>query len=136
MVSNFKNMYTAIKDYYTFLEKLKRDKEDELQRTIHLVNWEMDNFMSGQGWERKGKGQKVSYTKVFNGKPIVIGFSCNLQDSLGNGGLPEFTHDKSVPVRELAKMTFFHWNDQPTPSGWSLDVVMERIEEFYSKWTL
>ena len=129
-------MYSAIKDYYAFLEKLKKEKEDELQRTIHMVNRQMDNFMSGQGWERKGKGQKVSYTKVFNGKPIVIGFSCNLQDSLGNGGLPQFTHEKPISGMDTAKMGYFHWNDQPTPSGWSLDVVMERIEEFYSKWTL
>jgi len=130
-------MYSTIKDYYTFLEKLKKEKEDELQRTIDLVNWQMDKFMSGQGWERKGKGQKVLYTKVFNGKPIIIGFRCNLQDTLGNGGLPEFVHDKSIPNSvEKILMGYFHWNDQTIPSGWSLDVVMERIEEFYNKYTL
>ena len=130
-------MYSTIKDYYTFLEKLKKEKEGELQRTIHLVNYQMDNFMSGQGWERKGKGQKVLYTKLFNGKPIVIGFRCNLQDTLGNGGLPEFTHDKSIPNSvEKILMGYFHWNDQSIPSGCNLDGVMERIEEFYNKYTL
>jgi hypothetical protein len=130
-------MYSTTKDYYIFLEKLKKEKEDELQRTTHMVNCQMDNFMSGQGWERKGKGQKVSYTKVFNGKPIVIGFRCNLQDTLGNGGLPEFVHDKSIPNSiEKIQMCYFHWNDQPTTSGCNLDGVMERIEEFYNKYTL
>ena len=130
-------MYLTIKDYYDFLEKLKKEKEDELQKTIQVVNLQMDKFMSGQGWERKGKGQKVSYTKVFNGKPIVIGFRCNLQDTLGNGGLPEFVHDKSIPNSiEKIQMGYFHWNDQPTTSGWSLDVAMKRIEEFYNKYTL
>jgi hypothetical protein len=130
-------MYLTIKDYYDFLEKLKKEKEDELQKTIQVVNLQMDKFMSGQGWERKGKGQKVSYTKVFNGKPIIIGFRCNLQDTLGNGGLPEFVHDKSIPNSiEKIQMGYFHWNDQPTTSGWSLDVAMKRIEEFYNKYTL
>lgn len=129
-------MYSTIKNYYEYLERLNNEKENERLRTSESVNAQMDIFMAEHGWERKGRGQKISYTKQFNGKPIVIEFRCNLQDSLGNGGLPEFNHDKSVPVRELAKMTFFHWNDQPTPSGWSLDVVMERIEDFYSKWTL
>ena len=128
-------MYSVTKQYYDFLKKQKEEKESQLSMSIKIINAQMDQFMSQHGWERKGKGQKVMYTKKFNGKDIVIGFRCNLQDGLGDGGLPEFTHDKSIPdTIEKIRMGHFHWNDQNT-SGWSLDVVMERMEVFYNRYT-
>jgi hypothetical protein len=95
----------------------------------------MDEFMFEHGWVRKGKSQKVSYTKKFNGKDIVIWYRCNYNKDMVDGGLPEFVHDKSIPLSiERLQMEYFHWNDQKT-SGWSLDVVMERMEVFYNKYT-
>jgi hypothetical protein len=95
----------------------------------------MDIYMSEHGWTRKGKGQKVTYTKKFNGKDVVIEFRCNYRDDLSSGGLPEFVHDKSIPNSvEKVQMGYFHWNDYNI-SGWSLDVVMERMEVFYDKYT-
>jgi hypothetical protein len=99
--------------------------------------------MSEHGWTQKGKSQtknftqKVTYTKKFNGKDIVIEYRCNYQDDLNDGGLPEFVHDKSIPNSvDKILMGYFHWNDQSIPSGCNLDGVMERIEEFYNKYTL
>lgn len=128
-------MYSTTKQYYDFLKKQKEEKQAQLKMTINRVNEQMDQFMSQHGWARKGKGQKVMYTKKFNGKDIVIGFRCNLNDGFGDGGLAEFTHDKSLPnTIEKTQMGYFHWNDQKN-SGWSLDVVMERMEVFYNRHT-
>ena len=128
-------MYKEVKEYYQFLNELEKQKDEFLSNTKQSVDQQMDVFMSEHGWVRKGKGQKVTYTKKFNGKDIVIGFRCNYNDNLGNGGLPEFLHDKSIPNSiEKVQMGYFHWNDQNT-SGWSLDVVMERMEVFYNKYT-
>lgn len=129
-------MYSTIKQYYSFVERLKKEKAIELEMTLNSVRSQMDIYMATAGWQIKGKGKTVSYTKLFNDKPIVIGFRCNLLDSLGGGGLPEFTHDKSIPVRNLTRMTHFRWNDDPTPSGWTLDQVMKEIEDFYTTLTL
>ena len=130
-------MYSTIKDYYEYLERLNNEKENERLRTSESVNAQMDIFMAEHGWERKGRGQKISYTKQFNGKPIVIGFRCNLLNGFAfEGGMPEFTHDKAIPVVDSFKMGFFNWNDNPRPSGTSLDEVMERMEEYYNDWTL
>ena len=134
-------MYKSIKEYYQFLDELKKQKEEFLLKTKESVQQQMDVFMSKHGWSRKGNGknknftQKVFYTKKFNSKDIVIEYRCNYMDDLGNGGLPEFTHDKSIPISiEKLQMRHFHWNDQNT-SGWSLDVIMERMEVFYDKYT-
>ena len=128
-------MYKSIKEYYDFLKKQESEKEERLSHLKSEVNNQMDMYMSEHGWVRKGKGQKVTYTKKFNGKDIVIGFRCNYNDNLGNGGLPEFLHDKSIPNSiEKIQMGYFHWNDHDT-SGWSLDVVMERMEVFYNEYT-
>ena len=134
-------MYTTIKDYYSFLKKQKEEKENELSKIKESVNQQMDVFMSEHGWTRKGKvqtkkfTQKVTYTKKFNGKDIVIEYSCNYQDDFVDGGFPEFIHDKSIGNSiEKVQIRCFHWNDQNT-SGWSLDVVMERMEVFYNKYT-
>jgi hypothetical protein len=128
-------MYESIKEYYQFLNELKKQKEEFLLKTEESVQQQMNTFMSEHGWTRKGKGQKVTYTKKFNGKDIVIEYRCNYRDDFGNGGLPEFVHDKSIPNSiDKVQMGYFHWNDQNT-SGWSLDVVMERMEVFYDKYT-
>lgn len=128
-------MYSSVKKYYQFLNELEKQKEETLSIVKSEVNNQMDMYMSEHGWVRKGKGQKVSYTKKFNGKDIVIGYRCIYRDDFGDGGLPEFTHDKSIPYSvEKLQMGYFHWNDHDT-SGWSLDVVMERMEVFYNKYT-
>ena len=128
-------MYATVKEYYAFLERQKEEKKNQLSMTTSLVNQQMDNFMYQHGWTRKGKGHKVMYVKKFNGRDITIGFRCNYNDNLGNGGLPEFLHDRLIPTSiEKLQMGHFHWNDQDT-SGWSLDVVMERMEVFYNKYT-
>ena len=128
-------MYEKVKEYYQFLKELEKQKEEFLSNTIQSVNEQMDEFMSEHGWVRKGKSQKVSYTKKFNGKDIVIGYRCNYNKDF-ECGLPEFVHDKSIPTStEKHQMGYFHWNGQNT-SGPSLDVVMERMEVFYNKYTL
>jgi hypothetical protein len=128
-------MYEKVKEYYQFLKELEKQKDEFLSNTIQSVNQQMDEFMFEHGWVRKGKSQKVSYTKKFNGKDIVIWYRCNYNKDMVDGGLPEFVHDKSIPLSiERLQMEYFHWNDQKT-SGWSLDVVMERMEVFYNKYT-
>ena len=134
-------MYTTIKDYYSFLKKQKEEKENKLSKIKESVQQQMDVFMSEHGWTRKGKvqtkkfTQKVTYTKKFNGKDIVIEYRCNYQDDFVDGGFPEFVHDKSIGNSiEKVQIRCFHWNDQNT-SGWSLDVVMERMEVFYNNYT-
>ena len=134
-------MYKEIKEYYQFLKELKKQKEEFLSNTKESVQQQMDVFMSEHGWTRKGKSQtknftqKVTYTKKFNGKDIVIEYRCNYQDDFVDGGFPEFVHDKSINISNEPLMDYFHWNDQKN-SGWSLDVVMERMEVFYNKYTL
>ena len=128
-------MYSSVKKYYQFLNELEKQKEETLSIVKSEVNNQMDVYMSQHGWVRKGKGQKVMYTKQFNGKDIVVEFRCMYRNDFGNGGLPEFVHDKSIPQNvEKTQMGYFHWNDQDQ-SGWSLDVVMERMEVFYDKYT-
>lgn len=127
-------MYESVKEYYQFLNELEKQKEEFLLKTKESVNNQMDIYMSEHGWTRKGKGQKVTYTKKFNGKDIVVEYRCNYRSDF-ECGLPEFIHDKSIPNSvEKSQMGYFHWNDQKT-SGWSLDVVMERMEVFYDKYT-
>ena len=127
-------MYNSIKEYYQFINELEKQKEEFLLKTKESVNNQMDEFMSEHGWVRKGKSQKVFYTKQFNGKDVVVEYRCNYGKDF-ECGLPEFVHDKSIPNSvEKIQMGYFHWNDQDT-SGWSLDVVMERMEVFYDNYT-
>lgn len=127
-------MYEKVKEYYQFLNELEKQKGEFLSKTKESVNQQMDEFMSKHGWVRKGKSQKTFYTKKFNGKDIVVEFRCNYGKEF-DGGLPEFVHDKSIPNSvDKVQMGYFHWNDQQT-SGWSLDVVMERMEVFYNNYT-
>lgn len=129
-------MYNTVKNYYDFLRKQEKEREMFLETTKNSVNQQMDDFMLEHGWLRKGKGQKVNYTKKFNGKDIVIGYRCNYNKDLGDGGMPEFVHDKSIPNSvEKIRMGYFHWNDKKSSSGWSLDLVMERMEVFYTNYT-
>ena len=128
-------MYKSVKEYYDFLRKQETEREEKLSFVKKQVNQQMDVFMSEHGWVRKGKSQKTMYTKQFNGKDVVVEFRCNYGKDY-DGGFPTFVHDKSVPLSiEKLKMGDFHWNDQNT-SGWSLDVVMERMEVFYNNYTL
>ena len=127
-------MYSSVKKYYQFLNELEKQKEERLSLVKSEVNNQMDMYMSEHGWVRKGKSQKVFYTKQFNGKDIVVEYRCNYGKDF-ECGLPEFVHDKSIPHSvDKIQMGYFHWNDQDT-SGWSLDVVMERMEVFYDKYT-
>jgi hypothetical protein len=127
-------MYSTIKQYHDFLEKQESERELVLSQTKIQVNNQMDEFMSEHGWVRKCEGQKVTFTKKFNGKNIVVEFRCNYGKDY-KGGLPEFVHSKSIPHSvDKIQMGYFHWNDQDT-SGWGLDVVMERMEVFYDKYT-
>ena len=127
-------MYSTTKVYYDFLRKQETERAETLSFVKKQVNEQMDEFMSEHGWVRKGKGQKIMYTKQFNGKDIVIVYRCNYHKDMGDGGLPEFVHDKSINISNEPLMDYFHWNDQKN-SGWSLDVVMERMEVFYNKYT-
>ena len=73
---------------------------------------------------------------TYKGKEYIVEYRNNLRhDSNGlyySTGFNEFVHDKSfgfvVPV-----MTHFKWNDDTCSSGWSLDEVLQRMEDFYSK---
>ena len=127
-------MYKSVKIYYDFLKKQETERVEKLSQVKGQIENEMNTYMSEHGWVRKGKGQKVMYTKQFNGKDIVVEYRCNYGKDF-DCGLPEFVHDKSIPSSvEKIQMGYFHWNDHDT-SGWSLDVVMERMEVFYNKYT-
>jgi len=127
-------MKSTIKEYYDFLMKQESERVEKLSQVKGQVDNQMDTYMSKHGWVRKGKSQKVFYTKQFNGKDIVVEYRCNYGKDF-DCGLPEFVHSKSIPTTvERLQMGYFHWNDQDT-SGWSLDVVMERMEVFYDKYT-
>jgi hypothetical protein len=135
VVKSINNMYESVKEYHQFLRELEVKREEFLSNTKQKVKQQMDTFMSEHGWVRKGKGQKVTYTKKFNGKDVVIEFRCNYGKDYPSG-LPEFVHDIRIPnsVDKIKMGYYFHWNDQDT-SGVSLDVVMERMEVFYNNYT-
>jgi hypothetical protein len=63
-------MYKSIQKYQEFLKKQELEKETQLSNTSESVNEQMTKFMSKHGWERKGKGQKVKFTKKFNGMEV------------------------------------------------------------------
>ena len=127
-------MKSTINVYYDFLKKHETERVEKLSQVKSQVENQMDTYMSEHGWVRKGKGWKLTYTKKFNGKDIVVEYRCNYGKDY-EFGLPEFVHDKSIPNSvEKIQMGYFHWNDQDT-SGWSLDEVTERMEVFYDKYT-
>lgn len=141
------SMLQNIETYKEFLQKQKEERDNFLEIVSTKVVDGLTDHLNGWGWERKGKsgglyGDKikgVKYTKNFNGKSIVIEYRNNLRiDNDGlyySKGYNEFVHDKSLPnTTEVFKMSHFNWNDDTTSGGWNLDEVLQRMDEFYSKW--
>ena len=140
-------MLRNIRTYTEFLEKQNKERENFLNVVSTKIVDGLTDYLKGWGWERKGKsggltGDKikgVKYTKKFNGKDVTIEYRNNLRHDTTWGGLyystgyNEFIHDKSLGQSvEIIRMTSFHWNDEDT-SGWSLDEVLRRMDEYYSK---
>lgn len=48
-------MYSTIKQYYSFVERLKKEKAIELEMTLNSVRSQMDIYMATAGWQIKGK---------------------------------------------------------------------------------
>lgn len=136
-------MYTSqkIKTYYDFLKTLDTQRQGFLENvSIETIN-DLTEYLNEFGWIRKGKGgglngtiiKNVKFSKTFKGKEVVIEFRCNFNKDFVCG-LSEFVHDKSLPKStEVLQMGYFNWNDDTSSSGWKLDVVMDRIETYYSK---
>jgi hypothetical protein len=144
---NDMSMLQNVGTYQEFLKKQKEERDTFLEIVSTKIVDGLTDYVKGWGWERKGKsgglqGDKikgVKFTKNFNGKNVVIEYRNNLRiDNDGlyySKGYNEFIHDKSLPnTTEVYQMLFFNWNDDTTSSGWSLDVVLQRMEDFYSKW--
>jgi len=140
-------MLQNVGTYGEFLrkQKVERDTFSEIVST-KIVDG-LTDYLKDFGWVRKGKGgglqgdkiKGVKFTKNFNGKDVVIEYRNNLRvDNDGlyySKGYNEFVHDKSLTnTKEVYQMLFFNWNDDTTSSGWSLDVVLQRMDDFYSKW--
>ncbi len=136
-------MYTTqkIKTYYTFLKTLDTQRQEFLENVSTETINDLTEYLNEYGWVRKGKGgglngtiiKNVKFTKKFKGNDVVIEFRCNFNKDFING-LSEFVHDKSLPRSiDVLQMCHFNWNDDPCSSGWKLDVVMNRIETYYSK---
>lgn len=144
---NDMSMLQNVGTYGEFLrkQKVERDTFSEIVST-KIVDG-LTDYLKDFGWVRKGKGgglqgdkiKGVKFTKNFNGKDVVIEYRNNLRvDNDGlyySKGYNEFVHDKSLTnTKEVYQMLFFNWNDDTTSSGWSLDVVLQRMDDFYSKW--
>ena len=144
---NDMSMLQNVGTYEEFLrkQKVERDTFSEIVST-KIVDG-LTDYIKDFGWVRKGKGgglqgdkiKGVKFTKNFNGKDVVIEYRNNLRvDNDGlyySKGYNEFVHDKSLTnTKEVYQMLFFNWNDDTTSSGWSLDVVLQRMDDFYSKW--
>lgn len=136
-------MYTTqkIKTYYTFLKTLDTQRQEFLENvSIETIN-DLTKYLNEHGWVRKGKDgglngtiiKNVKFTKKFKGKDVVIEFRCNFNKDFING-LSEFVHDKSLPKSiDVLQMSHFNWNDDPSSSGRKLDVVLQLMEDYYSK---
>lgn len=138
------SMLKNIETYKEFLKKQNQERDTLLEIVSIKIVDGLTDYIKGWGWERKGKSgglkdtmiKGVKYTKTFKGKEYIVEYRNNLRhDSNGlyySTGFNEFVHDKSfgfvVPV-----MTHFKWNDDTCSSGWSLDEVLQRMEDFYSK---
>ena len=140
------SMYQNIQTYQDFLKKQIEERELFLKDVSTKIVDGLTDYLKGWGWERKGKGggingdkiKGVKYTKTFNGKVVTIEYRNNLRiDSWGlyySKGFNEFIHDKSFgDSLEVLRMIHFKWNDEDTSSGWTLDEVLQRMEDFYSK---
>ena len=140
------SMYQNIQTYQDFLKKQIEERELFLKDVSTKIVDGLTDYLKGWGWERKGKGGGISgdkikgvkFTKTFNGKVVTIEYRNNLRiDSWGlyySSGFNEFIHDKSFgDSLEVLRMIHFKWNDEDTSSGWTLDEVLQRMEDFYSK---
>jgi len=139
------SMLKNIETYREFLKKQKEERESFLEIVSTKIVDGLTDYIKDFGWVRKGKsgglsGDKikgVKYTKNFNGKDVTIEYRNNLRiDNDGlyySGGFNEFIHDKSLgePL-EVLRMRHFYWNGEHT-TGWDLDEVLRRMDEFYSK---
>ena len=142
-------MLKNIESYEKFLEKQLVERQNFLKKLSTKMVDELTEHLKGFGWERKGKGgglsgdriKGVKYSKTFNGKVVVIQFRNNLRLGIDgrlhfSTGLNEFVHDKSFSqlIRKYNRsLDYFNWNGTDY-SGWDLDVVLENIEKFYSKY--
>ena len=138
------SMLKNIETYIEFLEKQNEERNTLLEIVSIKIVDGLTDYVKGWGWERKGKGgglkdtmiKGVKYTKNFKGKEVVIEYRNNLRhDSNGlyfSTGFNEFIHDKSLNRVGFPKMTHFKWNNDTTSSGWSLDIVLQRMDDFYS----
>ena len=139
------SMLQNIRTYKEFLQKQIEERDNFVEIVSTKIVDGLTEHLKGWGWERKGKsgglyGDKikgVKYTKKFNGKEITIEYRNNLRiDNHGlyySTGYSEFVHDKSYDVMDVYQMTHFYWNEELTTSGNKLDVVLQRMDEFYSK---
>ena len=139
---------SMLKNIQTYQEYLKKQKE-ERDLFSNVVSTKivdgLTDYLKGWGWDRKGNGgglsgdkiKGVKYTKNFNGKDVIIEYRNNLRiDNWGlyySNGFNEFIHDKSLgETLEVLRMRHFYWNGEHT-TGWDLDEVLRRMDEFYSK---
>ena len=134
-----------IETYKEFLKKQKQDRENFLEIVSSKIVDGLTDYLKDFGWVRKGKGgglhgdkiKGVKFTKNFNQKDITIEYRNNLRiDNDGlyySGGYNEFIHSKEYGnVVDVFRMTHFYWNGETT-SGCNLDMVIQRMEDFYSK---
>ena len=139
------SMLENIRTYKEFLQKQKEERESFSEIVSTKIVDGLTDYLKDFGWVRKGKGgglsgdkiKGVKYTKNFNGKEVVIEYRNNLRlDTWGlyyTNGFNEFIHDKSLgETLEILRMRHFYWNGEST-SGWDLDEVLQRMEEYYSK---
>lgn len=142
------SMLKNIGTYKEFLEKQNQERQNFLNVVSTKIVDGLTEHLKGWGWERKGKGgglketsiKGVKYSKNFNGKEVTIEYRNNLRHDTNWGGLyfsngyNEFIHDKSYGKSlEILRMIPFRWNDDDTSSGWTMDEVLQRMEDFYSK---
>lgn len=139
------SMIQNIETYKEFLKKQIEERNNFLEIVSNKVVDGLTDYLKDFGWVRKGKGggiqgdkiKGVKFTKNFNGKDVTIEYRNNLRiDNDGlyySTGYNEFIHSKEYGTSlEVIRMTHFYWNGETT-SGWDLDEVLRRMEEFYSK---
>ena len=56
-------MYKSVKEYYQFIDELKKQKEEFLLKTKESVLQQMNVFMSDHGWTRKGGDKNKKFTQ-------------------------------------------------------------------------
>ena len=140
------SMLQNIGTYKEFLKKQKEERETFSEIVSTKIVDGLTDYIKDFGWVRKGKsgglqGDKikgVKFTKNFNGKNVVIEYRNNLRiDNDGlhySGGYNEFVHSKELGNSlEVIRMNHFYWNGECS-TGCDLDRVLQRMEDFYSKW--